>query len=186
MAKGTVTVPTRMDRIAKRNGSLSTSKADVQAMPYDIEVVGRQATVIEGFIMAVTADSVTLRHKAKAGSSKQIVSTFPNTLVIERMGSVGEIGQITVIAETAVRTLKGQKVTVKGGVIIATDWETGEVTEFNMHVQGYTVNLVVDETAAAKRYGYEAGSKTAKGGKGKAEKPAKAKGKKSKAADEEF
>lgn len=189
-SKSTSLVPTRLERIAKKTGSISTNKASMSALPHDIVVTGLQATEVLGFLIAVSPEFVTLRHKKGHGSSKQIVSTFSASRIIERIGTAGESGRLTVLANIPILTLSGQTVDVKGHVVTATDIQTGEQTVLHTNIPGYTVNLTVDETTAAKKYGYEAAGKSGKSSKpakaGKADKAAPAKGKKKKSNDEGF
>lgn len=183
MAKNTSLVPTRVDRAAKKTSSISTVRAKAEKMPHDVTISAVQAVEIQGFILEITDFHISIRHKRGHGSSKQIVSTFPLNAVIERVGVAGEAGQILVMTHAPVRTLSGQYISIKGNTITATDALNGEVTTLTSNVEGVTVSLQVDETAAAKKYGYEAGS--AKKTKSvKSDKPAK--GKKSKKSDEGF
>lgn len=189
MAKNTSNslVPSRVERIAKKTASIGTGRVKAEKMPHDITVSGIVAQEIQGFIVEITESHLSLRHKAKSGSSKQVVTTFPMANVIERVGVAGEAGQVTVLTHSAIRELKGQYVTVKGNEIIATDVQNGETTVFNNNIPGITIHLQVDETVAAKKYGYEAGKgDSKKSSKSKAEKPAKGKAKKSKKSDEGF
>lgn len=187
MAKNTSTslVPSRVERIVKKTASIGTGRSKAEKMPHDIVVSALVAQEIQGFIVEITESHISLRHKAKAGSSKQVVSTFPMTDVIERVGVAGEAGQVTVMVHAPVRELKGQYITVKGNTITATDVQNGEVTYFQNNIAGVSIALQVDETVAAKKYGYEVGEGK-KSKSSKSEKPAKGKAKKSKKSDEGF
>lgn len=177
MAKtSAITTPTRIERISKKLGSLATSSAKANAMPHDIVISATQVYEVQGFITELTADSVTLRHKRGHGSSAQVLSTFPLSQVIERVGDTGTYGSIVVINNTPVRTLKGQTVSIKGSSIIATDFETKEVTVINTAIPGVAVSMSVNETAAAKKYNIEAPKKNKSGDKSsKSDKAAKGK-----------
>lgn len=183
MAKTTsITAPTRTDRISKKMGSIATSLAKANAMPHDIVINATQVYEVPGFITELTSDSITIRHKRGHGSSAQVLSTFPLHQVIERVGEAGSHGSITVINNVPVRTLKGQAVQVKGSQILATDFDTKEVTVINTNVAGVTVSMSVNETAAAKKYNIDAPTKGKKADKaGKSAKPAKAAAKPAKA-----
>ncbi|WOL24569.1 hypothetical protein fHeYen902_223 [Yersinia phage fHe-Yen9-02] len=169
-------VPTRLDRISKKSASIATGKAKASELPHDISISATQAHEVQGFILSITDNSVTLRHKRGFGSSKQIVSTFTSNQIIERVGDEGGVGQLLVVANMPVRELKGQKVSVKGNTITATDILSGEVTTINQNVPGFSVSMSVDESAAAKKYGIadssaksakksDKGDKSAKSGK---------------------
>lgn len=188
MAKNTSTslVPSRVERIVKKTASIGTGRSKAEKMPHDIIVSALVAQEIQGFIVEISESHISLRHKAKAGSSKQVVSTFPMTDVIERVGIAGEAGQVTVMVHAPVRELKGQYISVKGNTITATDVQNGEVTYFQNNIPGVSIALQVDETVAAKKYGYEVGEGKKSKAKTKAEKPAKGKAKKSKKSDEGF
>lgn len=182
MSKSTaVTAPTRTDRLSKKLGSIATSLAKANAMPHDIVISATQVHEVTGFITELTPDSVTIRHKRGFGSSAQVLSTFPLSQVIERVGEAGTHGSIVVIGNMPVRQLKGQSVQVKGTQIIATDFESKEVTIINTAVAGVSVSMSVNETAAAKKYNIAAPTKSKKADKGdksaksaKGAKPAKA------------
>lgn len=180
MSKTTaIAVPTRTDRISKKLASIATSLAKSTAMPHDIVINATQVYEVPGFITELTSDSITIRHKRGHGSSAQVLSTFPLSQVIERVGEAGKHGSITVINNSPVRVLKGQTVQIKGTQILATDFDTKEVTVINTNVAGVTVSMTVNETAAAKKYNIAAPTKAKKADK--AAKPAKA-GKVAKAA----
>lgn len=173
MSKSTaVATPTRTDRISKKMGSIATSLAKASAMPHDIVINATQVYEVPGFITELTSDSITIRHKKGHGSSSQVLSTFSLTQVIERVGEAGSHGSITVISNVPVRQLKGQAVQVKGNQILATDFETKEVTVINTNVPGVSVSMSVNESAAAKKYNIAAPTKGKKADK--AAKPAKA------------
>lgn len=182
-------VPTRLDRVLKKAASVATGKVKAQELPHDIVISATQAHEVSGFILSVTDHAVTLRHKRGFGSSKQIVSTFTTNQIIERVGEADGVGQLLVVANLPVRELKGQKVTIKGDIIVATDINSGEVTTINKNIPGYSVAMSVDEAAAAKKYGIADNSQKGKAAKAdKSAKPAKAekaKGKK-KSKDEDF
>jgi len=176
MSKSTaVSAPTRTDRLSKKLGSIATSLAKSNAMPHDIVISAVQVHEVPGFITELTSDSVTIRHKRGHGSSAQVLSTFPLSQVIERVGDVGTHGSITVIGNVPVRILKGQAVQVKGSQILATDFDSKEVTVINTAVAGVSVSMSVNESAAAKKYNIAAPTKGKKADKAaKAGKPAKA------------
>ncbi|QQO90479.1 hypothetical protein pEaSNUABM5_00337 [Erwinia phage pEa_SNUABM_5] len=170
MSKSTaVSAPTRTDRLSKKLGSIATSLAKSSAMPHDIIITATQVHEVPGFITELTSDSVTIRHKKGHGSSSQVLSTFPLSQVIERVGEAGGHGSLTVIGNVPVRILKGQAVQVKGGQILATDFESKEVTVINTAIPGVSVSMSVNESAAAKKYNIAAPTKAKK-----SDKPAKA------------
>lgn len=168
-------VATRKERILKKNKSISSTEVSMDQLPHDILVTATMPVEVPGFIVARTSDGLTMRHKRGAGSSKQIVSTFPNSNVVQVLGDEGEYGSVIVVRDAVVLELKGQLVEVHGSTIIATDVTTGEQTHLNSGVQGVNIAMTVDEASAAKKYANLGKKKTAK----KAAKPA-AKAKKAK------
>lgn len=167
MAKSTSLVPSRLDRIAKKTGSISNVRTSMNSLPHDIIVSGRQAVEVPGYLLSVTDESVTIRHKRGHGSSKQIISTYSANEIIERVGVAGGVGSLTVVMESPVRTLHGQIITVKGNVITARDVQTGEITTLHNNIPGYTVRLVVDESVAAKKYAIDTSKNSGKASKDK-------------------
>ncbi|AQT28789.1 hypothetical protein YOLOSWAG_320 [Erwinia phage vB_EamM_Yoloswag] len=162
MAKSTSTAlvaPTRINRISKKSGSISQSAAKASQMPHDVTITATQVYDVQGFITELTADSVTIRHKRGFGSSAQVLSTFPRSQVIELVGDTGTFGSLSVLGNVPVRTLKGQLLSFKGTQVIATDFDTKEVTVLNTTVPGVSITYAVNETAAAKKYGIAAPTK---------------------------
>jgi len=148
-----IAVPKRLDRIAKKAASIITQKAKQSELAHDIVISARQAVEISGYILEITADSITMRHKKGHGSSKQVVSTFNNSQIVSRIGEVGDIGLVLAIVHAPVQVITGQTVKVKDGVIVATDIQTGEVTHVRTDIAGFDVQAVVDEAVAARKYG---------------------------------
>lgn len=152
-------VQTRISRIIKKSKGISDSKTPQTALPHDITIEAIAPQELSGFILAIGPDSITMRHKRGAGSSKQIVSTFPNNTVLQRVGEANDYGQVTVVRAHQVFELKGQLVEMSGDTILATDIQTGEVTHINTAIPGHTVSMVVDEVSAAKKYDLSASTK---------------------------
>ncbi|AXG66716.1 hypothetical protein JA33_311 [Dickeya phage vB_DsoM_JA33] len=189
-SKSTSLVPKRIERITKKAGAIAQVKSKQTDLAHDIEISTRGAHEVSGFVIEVTADdSVTIRHKKGAGSSKQIVSTFTKNQIISFIGEAGGMGQLLVDAYMVVQVIRGQTVKVKDDVIIATDIQTGEVTRIATNIPGYDVRAIVDEAVASKKYGTPIAVEKKKGA-GKVEKIAKGgkdkSGKKKKKSDENF
>jgi hypothetical protein len=161
VSKGGTLVPTRVDRIAKR---VKTDIVSVKmaSIPHTISVQAAQIVEVPGFILDANKDTVTLRHRARAASSKQIITRYARANIIELLGAAGGPGQVMVRQNVELRRLPGQLVRFEGDVIIATDAKSGEVTEFRQ-----TANAVVTVIAEDVKPG-----DGAKAGKDK--KPAKA------------
>lgn len=184
-SKNTNLTPTLVSRIAKKSGSISTSKVKSSDLPHDIVIEALQAVEIIGFITDRTENSVTIRHKRGFGSSAQIVSTFGPNQILSVLGEAGSHGAVVANIIAPVREYKGFKVKYVGNMIHATSVETGEVIHINTALPGFNVRPTVNENAAAKKYGTSAPEKAKKGAKpAKADK--KAKGKKAKGSDEDF
>ena len=190
-SKSTSLVPKRIERITKKAGAIAQVKSKQTDLAHDIEISTRGAHEVSGFVIEVTADdSVTIRHKKGAGSSKQIVSTFTKNQIISFIGEAGGMGQLLVDAYMVVQVIRGQTVKVKDDVIIGTDIQTGEVTRVSTNIPGYDVRAVVDEAVAARKYGTPVATEKKKSG-GKEEKSSKGgkadkAGKKKKKSDENF
>lgn len=150
--KGNSLSITRMSRVEKKLGSISREVLAKKQLPHDVLVYAAQVRDISGVILSSDADSVVLRHKRGAGSSKVVISTFPRSRVVEEIGEEGGAGLVSIYGRTLVRELKGQLVTVSGTMIICKDVQTGEVTRLNSAVAGVDIEMVVDETSAAKKY----------------------------------
>ncbi len=184
--KSTSLVPSLASRIAKKSGSIATSKVKPSTLPHDILIETVQAVELIGFICDRTEDSVTIRHKRGHGSSAQIVSTFGPNQLLSVLGEAGQHGSVIALINAPVREYKGFTVKYSGAMLQATSVETGEVVQINTALPGYTVRPTVNENVAAKKYGTPAPTKAAKGDKSaKASKPVKA-GKKKKGSDEDF
>ena len=187
--KNTNLTPTLTSRIAKKSGSIGTSKVKPSELPHDILIESVHAVELIGFITDRTENSVTIRHKKGHGSASQIVSTFGLNQILSVLGEAGSHGSVTALVASPVREYKGFKVKYVGAMIHATAVETGEVIHINTALPGHTVRATVNETAAAKKYGTPAPTK-AKKGDTKSAKPAKAdkkaKGGKKKGGDEDF
>ncbi|ARW58962.1 hypothetical protein HOS33_gp322 [Erwinia phage vB_EamM_Y3] len=160
--KGTNLVPTIVSRIAKKAGSIGTTKVKPTDLPHDILIESVHASEIVGFITDRSATSVTIRHKRGHGSSAQIVSTFGPGQLLTVLGEAGSHGQVRAIVTAPVCELKGYTVKFDGAIIIATSIETGEVINVNTNLPGYTVRATVNENAAAKKYGTAAPVKNKK------------------------
>ena len=177
MAKATKSnslVPTLAQRIAKKSGSISTSKVKPADLPHDILIESVHAVELIGFITDPTDTSVTIRHKRGHGSSAQIVSTFGPNQILSVLGEAGTHGSVTALISAPIREYKGFTVKFVGNFIHATSVETGEVVQINTALPGYTVRPTVNETAAAKKYGTAAPVKAKKADKAdKGGKPAK-------------
>lgn len=169
--KSTSLVPTLAQRIAKKSGSIGTSKVKPSELPHDILIESVHAVELVGFITDRTETSVTIRHKRGHGSSAQIVSTFGMNQVLSVLGEAGSHGSVTALISAPVREYKGFKVKYIGAMIQATSVETGEVIHINTALPGHTVRPTVNETAAAKKYGTPAPAKADK--KDKSEKSGK-------------
>lgn len=167
--KGNNLSVTRMARVEKKLGALSRDVLAKKQLPHDIQVYAVQVRDVSGIIMESDADSIVMRHKRGAGSSKVVVTTFPRSRVVEEIGEAGGAGMLSIYARTMVRELKGQLVSISGTMIICKDIQTGEVTRLNNAVAGVDIEMVVDETSASKKYGDLMG---------KASKPAKKSAKK--------
>lgn len=177
--KGNNLSVTRMARVEKKLGSLSRDLLAKKQLPHDIQVYAVQVRDVSGVILESDADSIVMRHKRGAGSSKVVVTTFPRSRVVEEIGEAGGPGLLSIYARTLVRELKGQIVVISGTMIICKDIQTGEVTRLNNAVVGVEIEMVVDETSAAKKYGDLMG-KAAKSSKKSTKKAAPAKSKKAK------
>lgn len=174
VTKGTSLTPTLVSRIAKKSGSISTSKVKPADLPHDILIETVQAVELIGFITDRTENSVTIRHKRGHGSSAQIVSTFGPNQILSVLGEAGSHGSVIANISAPVREYKGFTVKFVGNFIHATSVETGEVVHINTALPGYNVRPTVNETAAAKKYGTAAPVKAKKADKGdKGGKPAK-------------
>lgn len=163
--KGTNLVPTLVSRIAKKSGSIGTSKVKPSDLPHDVVIETVQAVELMGFITDRTENSVTIRHKRGHGSSAQIVSTFGPNQLLSVLGEAGGHGSVIALINAPVREYKGFNVKFKGTTIVATSVETGEQVEVNTNLQGFTVRATVNETAAAKKYGTPAPTKNKKADK---------------------
>ena len=150
--KGNKLALTRMSRVEKKLGSMNRDVLEKKQLPHDIQVYATQVRDISGVILESDADSIVMRHKRGAGSSKVVITTFPRSRVVEEIGEAGGPGMLSVYARTVVRELKGQLVAVSGNMIICKDVQTGEVTRLNNDVTGVEIEMVVDETSAAKKY----------------------------------
>ncbi|QZE58204.1 hypothetical protein MPK70_gp328 [Erwinia phage pEa_SNUABM_33] len=171
VTKGTSLAPTLASRIAKKSGSISTSKVKPAELPHDILIETVQAVELIGFITDRTDNSVTIRHKKGHGSSAQIISTFGPNQILSILGDAGQHGSVTALVNAPVREYKGFTVKYVGAMIHATSVETGEVIHINTALPGFNVRPTVNENAAAKKYGTAAPTKAKKGDK--ADKPAK-------------
>lgn len=171
VTKGTSLTPTLASRIAKKSGSISTSKVKPADLPHDILIETVQAVELIGFITDRTENSVTIRHKKGHGSASQIVSTFGPNQILAVLGEAGQHGSVTALINAPVREYKGFNVKYVGAMIHATSVETGEVVHINTALSGFTVRATVNENAAAKKYGIAAPAKAKKADKG--DKPAK-------------
>ena len=172
--KSTNLIPTIVSRIAKKSGSISTTKVKATELPHDIIVETQHVVEIIGFITDRSANHVTLRHKRGHGSSAQIVSTFGPNQILSVLGEAGTHGSVTALISAPIREYKGFTVKYVGNFIHATSVETGEVVQINTALPGYTVRPTVNETAAAKKYGTAAPVKAKKADKAeKGGKPAK-------------
>lgn len=168
VTKGTSLTPTLASRIAKKSGSISTSKVKPADLPHDILIETVQAVELIGFITDRTENSVTIRHKKGHGSASQIISTFGPNQILAVLGEAGQHGSVTALINSPVREYKGFTVKYVGSMIHATSVETGEVIHVNTALPGFTVRPTVNENAAAKKYGTAAPTKAKK-----ADKPAK-------------
>ena len=191
MAKATKSnslVPTLAQRIAKKSGSISTSKVKPAELPHDILIESVHAVELIGFITDRTDNSVTIRHKRGHGSSAQVVSSFGPNQLLTVLGEAGSHGSVRAMVSAPIVELKGFTVKFDGDTIIATSVETGEVINVNTALPGHTVRCSVSESAAAKKYGTAAPAKSKKADKAdkKSAKPAKSSKKGKKGDTEDF
>lgn len=186
--KSTNLIPTIVSRIAKKSGSISTTKVKATELPHDIIVETQHVVEIIGFITDRSANHVTLRHKRGHGSSAQVVSTFGPNQLLTVLGEAGSHGSVRAMVSAPIVELKGFTVKFDGDTIIATSVETGEVINVNTALPGHTVRCSVSESAAAKKYGTAAPAKSKKADKAdkKSAKPAKASKKGKKGDTEDF
>ena len=163
--KGGSLVPTRVDRIAKRVKTDIVSLM-MDSVPHTISVQAAQIVEIPGFVLAATPTTITLRHRARAASSKQIITRFPRSSVIEFLGAAGGPGQVMVRQNVELRRLPGQLVKFDGDVIIATDAKSNEVTEFRQTAYA-TVTVIAEDVKSGDNKAGKSDKKPDAKGKGK-------------------
>ena len=158
-------VPTRVERIAKRVKS-DITKLAIQKIPHTVIVSATQVCEVQGFLFDKTDTTLSLRHRARSGSSRQIVSSFDLSDVIELVGEVGGPAQVLVRQDVELRKLPGQYVTFKGNVIVAKDSKTSEVTEFRRTPYA-KLSVVADDVKSPKSgVSEKPAGKSGKSGKG--------------------
>jgi hypothetical protein len=141
-------VPTRIARIEKRVKS-DITKLVITKVPHTIIVTATQVCEVQGFLFDKTDTTISMRHRARSGSSRQIVSTFDLADVIELVGEVGGAAQVLVRNEVELRKLPGQAVQFKGNVVVAKDMKSGEVTEFRRTPYA-KISVVADDVKSPK------------------------------------
>ena len=142
------TAPTRASRVKT---AFRTDKVKIEKLSSVVTIFGESQIVeVQCFIINITDDHIVVRQKARAGSSKQIVKTYPMSKVVAFTDTAGDLGVIHVLAREAVLTLKDQSVTYDGAFVISTDNKSGEVTKIN------TANCTVENTVEDENAGVEA------------------------------
>jgi hypothetical protein len=141
-------VPTRIERIAKRVKS-DITKLVVTKIPHTVIVTSNQFAEVQGFLFDKTDTTISMRHRARSGSSRQITSTFDLADVVELVGEVGGPAQVIVRQDVELRKLPGQGIQIKNGVVVAKDLKTNEVTEFRRH-PGIKLLVVADDVKSPK------------------------------------
>lgn len=154
MAKGPVAVkksdrpsaPTRASRIKT---PFRTDRVKMEKLSSTVTVFGdAQVVEVPCFIVGINEAHIVVRQKARAGSSKQIVKSYPRSKVAAFTDTAGDLGVLHVIQRDAVLTLKDQSVSYEDSYVIATDNKSGEVTKINTAC--CTVEVTVeDENVAA-------------------------------------
>jgi len=176
-ARGTANRLTRADKILKRlRGVEASTSFKSKSAVFNVRVIGREATPINGFIVEETASGVLFRHKRTNASKRMMVSRFANTDIVELYGAIGEASQLTVYRETVIREVTGKIVDDKNGVVTV-QTVSGETVKFypNAHT---TIEISVEDGSG------EGASEGKKSKKDKGEKASK-KSKKKASRDED-
>lgn len=139
-------VPSRIERIGKKVRS-DVTRVNMNKVLHTVSVTTTQLCEVAGIILDLTDNSIAIRHKARAASSKQIVSRFNRDEVAEFIGAVGGPGLVLTHRQVEVRKLPNQYIAFKNGVVIATDANTGEVTEFR-RIPGVNINVISEDVKA--------------------------------------
>ncbi len=141
-------VPTRASRIKT---TFRTDKVRLEKLSATVTVYGESQLIeVPCFIVSSTDEGLVVRQKARAGSSKQVVKTYPRSRVITQTVELGN-GIVHVIDRAPVLVLKDQSVAYEGTDLLATDNKSGEVTRINTVNPSVVVDVVVeDENAASK------------------------------------
>ena len=147
-AKVRTFAPSHVRRALKKAGRVPTHSVKTDELRFDIVVTATGIpTEIAGYIVAHDDHSVTLRHKAKSGSSRMVISTFPMSDV-QFMAMNGEkFGYICVKRDVQVVQLKSVRVKHGVGRITAIS-DGGDTTVFNTVNNGLVVSIVANDNAA--------------------------------------
>ncbi len=177
-ARGTANRLTRADKILKRlRGVDAKTSFKSKSAVFNVRVIGREATPINGYIVEETASGVLFRHKRTNASKRMMVSRFANNEIVELYGAVGEASQLTVYREAVIREVQGKIVDDKNG-IVTVQTASGETVKFypNAHT---TIEISVEDGSG------EGASEGKKSKKDKGEKASKKSKKKSRDEDED-
>lgn len=147
-AKARTFAPSHVSRALKKAGRVPTHPVKTDELRFDVVVTATGIpTEIAGYIVAHDDHSVTLRHKAKSGSSRMVISTFPMSDV-QFMAMNGEkFGYICVKRDVQVAQLKSVRVKHSVGRITAIS-DGGDTTVFNTVNNGLVVSVVANDNAA--------------------------------------
>lgn len=116
--KRSTTRLTRSDRIAKRLRNVESDSAfDVKKAEYTVRVHNMVPVEVQGFLLAVSDDSVLIRHKRTNASKRMVISRFSNNSVVEVFGSIGEVSAVTVLRETVTNEYVGTIASSANGVV---------------------------------------------------------------------
>jgi hypothetical protein len=148
MAKGAIvkkverpTAPTRASRVKT---AFRTDKVRIEKLSSIVTVYGdNQIVEVPCFIINTTDDHLVVRQKARAGSSKQVIRSYPRSKVAAFTDTAGDLGILHVITREAVLILKDQSVSYEGLYVVATDNKSGEVTRIN--TECCTVEVSVED-----------------------------------------
>lgn len=135
-------LPTRASRVAAKV-SFRENKVKLASLSATVTVSRKDQVVeIPCFITSIEDDNIVVRQKARHGSSKQIVKSYPMSAVSAYTNALG-FGVVHVLDVTPVLVLKDQSVSYDGIFVVATDNKTGEVTRLNTTVG--QVSVVVED-----------------------------------------
>lgn len=161
VARTKVSRVTKLER--KLVGTSAKTPFSMKSGVFTVTGFQQAATEIAGYLVERSETHTVFRHKVSNASKKMVVSVFPNEIVLEQVGKVGEVGSVTVRLRKPFTSVEG---TVKfdGATIVVTS-EDGTVSRFNAANGDYEIKALDVEGSQASARGRTAGEKTVKGDK---------------------